>query len=104
MGRQKQDNDGACAWVKEHLNHQQQSGMKKGQVVEEAMGSGNSKEKKKYLIADWHSSVGFEFPAVIFVTRDLNDDRNATFCQRAKAKLVIYHAIHSNNDKYTNII
>ena len=83
----KHDNTGVCAWVKAHL-----PGMKKSQAMKEEMGSiGSSKEKKKYLIADWYSSAGFEFPAVIFVTNDyINDHRNATFCQRAKAKLVIY--------------
>ena len=49
-------------------------------------------QKKKYLIGNWFSSAGYEVPAVIFVTKDLNDPSNATFCQRAKAKLVIYHA------------
>ena len=49
-------------------------------------------QRKKYLIGNWLSSAGYEVPAVIFVTKDLEDPSNATFCQRAKAKLVIYHA------------
>ena len=52
----------------------------------------SGEQKKKYLIGDWYSSAGYEVPAVIFVTRYPNDPRNATYCQRAKAKLVIYHA------------
>lgn len=86
----KQDNAGASAWVKAHLNNQQQqqTGMKNKHATE----CENSNENKKYLIADWFASAGFEFPAVIFVTTELNTDMNAYFCQRTKAKLVIYHA------------
>ena len=51
-----------------------------------------SKEKKKYLIGNWYSAAGYEAPAVIFITKKLDDPSNATLCQRAKAKLVIYHA------------
>ena len=47
--------------------------------------------QKKYLIGDWFSSAGFEAPAVIFITKYQDAANNATFCQRAKAKLVIYH-------------
>ena len=46
---------------------------------------------KKYLIGDWFSTAGFEVPAVLFITKYNDSANNATFCQRAKAKLVIYH-------------
>ena len=49
------------------------------------------KNKEKYMICDWHSAAGYEAPAVILVTKSLDDLRNATFCQRAQAKLIIYH-------------
>ena len=46
----------------------------------------------KYLFVDWLSAAGYEAPAVIFVTDDFNRHKNATYCQRAKAKLTIYIA------------
>ena len=70
-----QNNELAAAWIAHHQ-------LKKR--------SSNGEGKQKFLIADWHSSAGYEVPAVIFVCRYLNDHKNATFCQRAKAKLVIY--------------
>ena len=73
-------NEEAGKWVRSH-----QPQIKKNQAS-------CGEQKKKYLIGNWFSSAGYEVPAVIFVTRDLDDPSNATFCQRAKAKLVIYHA------------
>ena len=52
----------------------------------------SQKKKAKYLLVDWFSAAGYEAPAVIFVTDDLNRLKNATYCQRAKAKLTIYIA------------
>jgi hypothetical protein len=60
--------------------------------IKKNMASCGGTQKKKYLIGDWYSSAGYEVPAVILVTQKLDDNRNATYCQRAKAKLVIYHA------------
>ena len=74
--RFKQDNQGASDWVK-MLHYMQSDEMRK--MI-----------KKKYLISDWLSAAGCEVPSVIFVTRDLDKPWNATHCQRAKAKLVIY--------------
>ena len=68
-------NEEAGKWVRAHLSK-----------------ASRGEQKKKYLIGDWYSSAGYEVPAVIYVTRYPNDPRNATYCQRAKAKLVIYHA------------
>ena len=45
---------------------------------------------KKYLIADWITATGFEAPAVIVVIQK-GHNTMPSFCQRAKAKLVIYH-------------
>ena len=56
------------------------------------------KPKKKFLIGDWLSIAGYEATSVIFVSLDkrtnsgIDDHRYATYCQRAKAKLVIYRA------------
>ena len=58
-------------------------------------------QKINYLIGDWFSTAGYEVPAVIFVTKDVNDHRNATFCQRAKAKLVIYQFPNSRDHTYS---
>ena len=95
--RNKQDNTDACAWVKAHLHYYYQTEMKKRKaMVVEEIRRRSSKENKKYLIAGWYTSAGFEFPAVIWVTKKSSirhDDRTATYCQRAKAKLVIYHAL-----------
>ena len=55
-------------------------------------------QKKKYLIGDWYSSAGYEVPAVIYVPFLLDDPLNATYCQRAKAKLVIYYAPNAGNE------
>ena len=76
----KKDREGASKWVEnlEIANTFNQQN------------SGNTVEKK-YLIGDWYSSAGYEVPSVIFVTRDPDCKRNPTFCQRAKAKLIIYH-------------
>jgi len=60
--------------------------------IKKNMTSCGGEQKKKYLIGNWHSSAGYEVPAVIFVTPNLDDPQNATYCQRAKAKLVKYHA------------
>ena len=78
----KQDKTGAEAWVKS-LN----------QMKKRVPGKESKKEQKaKYLLVDWLSAAGYEAPAVIFVTDDLNRLKNATYCQRAKAKLTIYIA------------
>ena len=74
--RFQQDNQGAADWVKA-LHYMQSDEMRK-------------RIKKKYLISDWLSAAGYEVPSVIFVTRDLDKPWNATHCQRAKAKLVVY--------------
>ena len=86
--RHKQDHNGAATWVQTHLKDQ----MKKCKT--------KSSDKKKYLIGDWYSTAGYEVPTVIFVTKRLDDPRNATFCQRAKANLVIYYA--PNLDEFNN--
>ena len=78
----KQDRTGAEAWVK-YLN----------QMKKTVPGKESKKEQKaKYLLVDWLSAAGYEAPAVIFVTDDLNRLEYATYCQRAKAKLTIYIA------------
>ena len=51
-----------------------------------------TEQKAKYLLVDWLSAAGYEAPAVILVTDDFNRLKNATYCQRAKAKLTIYIA------------
>ena len=74
-----QDNPGASEFVKDQF-------------------SKNEKPPKKFLICDWLSSAGYEAPAVIFVSvdkrlgSDIDDHRYATYCQRAKSKLVVYRA------------
>ena len=73
----KIDNDGADAWVEHHLNKQ----------VEDA----SNDKKFKFLIGDWLSTAGYEVPAVIFVTWNLDNSNLATCVQRSKAKLIIYH-------------
>ena len=78
--RIKPDNKGAAAWVRELQHHQQTEQSK----AEENMA------KKKYVIADWYTATGFEAPAVIVVIPK-NHPSMPTFCQRAKAKLVVYH-------------
>ena len=80
-GYRETKNEEAGKWVRAHLPQ-----------IKKNMASFGGEQKKKYLIGDWHSSAGYEVPAVIYVTRDLDDTRNATYCQRAKAKLVVYHA------------
>ena len=72
-------NEEAGKWVRAHPPQ-----------IKKNMASCGGEQKKKYLIGDWYSSAGYEVPAVIFVTEFLNDPTNATYCQRAKAKLVIY--------------
>ena len=74
------DNNSAAAWVKE-LQHHQQTEENKAEA---------DLAKPKYLIADWSTAAGFEAPAVILVIGKTHPNR-ATMCQRAKAKLVIYH-------------
>ena len=80
-GDDEPQNEEAGKWVRAHPPQ-----------IKKNMASCGGEQKKKYLIGNWWSSAGYEVPAVIYVTRDLNDPRNATYCQRAKAKLVIYHA------------
>lgn len=46
---------------------------------------------QKYLVASWWMATGFEAPAVIVVTRNLEDVCNRNYYLRAKANLVIYH-------------
>ena len=84
--RFKQDNQGASDWVKA-LHYMQSDEMRK--MI-----------KKKYLISDWLSAAGYEVPSVIFVTRDLDKPWNATHCQRAKAKLVIYKMLDAPEASY----
>ena len=76
--RYNSDNKGAAAWVRELQHHQQTEQSK----AEENM------TKKKYLIADWDTATGFEAPAVIVVIYYYKS--MPTYCQRAKAKLVVY--------------
>ena len=76
------DNKGAAAWVRELQQHQQTERSK----AEENMA------KKKYMIADWKTATGFEAPAVIVVIPKIYDSM-PTYCQRAKAKLVVYHYV-----------
>ena len=45
----------------------------------------------KYLVASWAMAAGFEAPAVIVVTKNLEDVCNRNYYLRAKANLVIYH-------------
>ena len=78
----RQDNPGASKFVRDQLSK-----------------TGNP--PKKFLICDWLSSAGYEAPAVIFVYvdktlgSDMDDHRYATYCQRAKSKLVIYRALNA---------
>ena len=74
------DNKGAAAWVRELQHHQQT----------EQSNAEENMTKKKYLIADWGTALGFEAPAVIVVI-DKDNPVMPTYCQRAKAKLVVYH-------------
>ena len=46
---------------------------------------------QKYLVASWMMASGFEAPAVIVVTRNLEDVCNRNYYLRAMANLVIYH-------------
>ena len=73
--RHKQDEIAAVAWA---------SDLQKSNTMKDP-------NQKKFLIGDWFSTAGFEAPAVIFITKYDDSANNATFCQRAKAKLVIYH-------------
>ena len=63
--------------------------------IKNNMASCDGEQKKKYLIGNWHSAAGYEVPAVIYVTDCLADTSNATFCLRAKGKLVIYQFHHT---------
>ena len=84
-GNSYPQNEEAGKWVRAHQPQ-----------IKKNMASCVSEQKKKYLIGDWYSSAGYEVPAVIFVTPVLDQDpRKATYCQRAKAKLVIYHLTNS---------
>ena len=82
-----QDNQGAFKFVKNEMYNSKTKMLMK-------------KPKKKFLLGDWLSTAGYEATAVIFVSLDTMDDYNqfpdynryATYCQRAKAKLVIYRA------------
>ena len=84
-----QDNRGAFKFVKNEMHNSKTKMLVK-------------KPKKKFLIGDWLSTAGYEATAVIFIsldttTRDflsgiMDDHSLATYCQRAKAKLVIYRA------------
>ena len=47
--------------------------------------------ENKYLVASWWMAKGFEAPAVIVVTKNLEDVCNRNYYLRAKANLVIYH-------------
>ena len=82
-----QDNHGAFKFVKNEMHNSKTKMLMK-------------KPKKKFLLGDWLSTAGYEATAVIFVSLDprtkansgMDDHRYATYCQRAKAKLVIYRA------------
>ena len=81
-GDDEPQNEEAGKWVRAHPAQ-----------IKKNMASFGGEQKKKYLIGNWHSSAGYEVPAVIYVAnKELDDPRNATYCQRAKAKLVIYNA------------
>ena len=73
------NNSDVAAWVRSL-----QCPIKKNDTMEET-------STKKFLISDWYTVAGFEAPAVIIVTDGMkeNDSRFATFCMRAKAKLVV---------------
>ena len=73
----KHDNDSAAAWVEHHMNCQENDAID---------------QNFKFLIGDWCTTAGYEVPALIFVTNDLDYYNIPTHIQRAKAKLVIYHA------------
>ena len=79
------NNSDVAAWVRSL-----QCPIKKIDAMEET-------STNKFLISDWRTAAGFEAPAVIIVT-DQNWDRQdynendpgfATYCMRAKAKLVV---------------
>ena len=84
-----QDNHGAFKFVKDETYNSKTKKLVK-------------KTKTKFLIGDWLSTAGYEATAVIFISLDtttranslygMDDHRYATYCQRAKAKLVIYRA------------
>ena len=78
-GKYDPQNEEAGKWVRAHSPQ-----------IKKNMALCGGDQKKKYLIGNWWSSAGYEVPAVIYVTKNLDDPRNATYCQRAKAKLVIY--------------
>ena len=73
----KPNNHGAKSWVEYHLEKQE------GDIPD---------VKFKFLIGDWNSTAGYEFPAIIFVTDAMNQPHHPTCLQRAKAKLIIYEA------------
>ena len=73
----KPNNPGAKSWVEYHLNKQD---------------SDSHDRRFKFLIGDWNSTAGYEFPAIIFVTDAINQPHHPTCLQRAKAKLIIYEA------------
>merc|ERR1711971_445421 len=52
---------------------------------------GASNGPQKYLVASWAMAAGFQAPAVIVVTKNLEDVCNRNYYLRAKANLVIYH-------------
>ena len=51
-------------------------------------------ENFKFLIGNWSTAMGYEVPALIFVTKDLTRNCMAAHVQRAKAKLVMYEVPH----------
>ena len=71
----KHDNDGAAAWVEHHMTRQEDD---------------PANENFKFLIGNWSTAMGYEVPALIFVTKDLTRNSMAAYVQRAKAKLVMY--------------
>ena len=73
----KYDNNCAAAWVEHHLTRHEDD---------------ITNENFRFLIGDWQSAAGYEVPAVIFVTKEMTYSNMPTHVQRAKAKLVIYHA------------
>ena len=87
------ENEEAAKWVRAHSPQ-----------IKKKITSCGGEQKKKYLIGHWYSSAGYEVPAVIFVTDDPENLSNATFCQRAKAKLVIYHLSDPDLNEYNNTL
>ena len=85
------DNDSPSR-VREPQNEEARKWVRAHQPQIKKIQASCGEQKINYLIGDWFSTAGYEVPAVIFVTWKLDDPKNATFCQRAKAKLVIYHA------------